>query len=222
MVAITDQEISTRIKNQLYWDGRVQASDVGVTVDNGKATLSGTVPSYRAKTAAVEDARMVLGVKAVDNQLRVQHPPERTVPRDSEILEQVISALAWDADVDSTKIDVDVAGGMVTLKGTVNAYWKKYQAEDDAYSVDGVLNVINELGVVPNEDLADEAIATDIEGALERNAYVDPNQVTVEVNNGTVTLSGVVPDWSAWRAAYNAAAYTTGVVDVIDRLAIRS
>lgn len=101
----------------------------------------------------------------------------------------MISALAWDADVDSTKIDVNVAVGMVTLKGTVNAYWKKYQAEDNAYSVDGALNVINELGVVPNEDLTDEAIATDIESALERNAYVNPNQVTVEVNNGTVTVT---------------------------------
>jgi osmotically-inducible protein OsmY len=221
MVAITEQELSTRIKDQIYWDGRVNAADVGVNVEGGKAVLTGTVPSYRAKMAATEDAWTVAGIETVDNQLRVQYPPTVTVPPDAEITSNVKNSLVWDPDIDSTKIDVTVAEGIATLTGTVDAYWKKFQAENDAYWVTGVIDVVNEIGVVPTDQPIDEAIARDIEAALGRNINVNVEDVTVEVENGVVTLTGTVPTWAAWRAAYNTAIYTSGVVDVVDRLVIR-
>lgn len=221
MVAITDRELSTRIKDQVYWDGRVNAADVGVNVEDGRAILTGKVPSYRAKMAATEDAWTVAGINTVDNQLQVQYPPTVTVPPDAEIASNVKNSLVWDPDIDSTKVDVTVAGGIATLMGTVDAYWKKFQAENDAYWVTGVVDVVNEIGVVPTDQPIDEAIARDIEAALGRNINVNVEDVTVEVENGVVTLTGTVPTWAAWRAAYNTAIYTSGVVDVVDRLVIR-
>lgn len=47
---------------------------------------------------------------------------------------------------------------------------------------------------MPTEQWSDEAIARNIEAALERNVNVDVNDITVEVDNGRVILSGVVPD----------------------------
>ncbi len=79
----------------------------------------------------------------------------------------------------------------------------------------------NEMGVVPTEQPIDEAIARDIEAALGRNINVNVEDVTVEVENGVVTLTGTVPTWAAWRAAYNTAIYTSGVVDIVDQLVIR-
>ncbi|MGV2829598.1 BON domain-containing protein [Myxosarcina sp. GI1(2024)] len=194
MVAMTNEEIKTRVVEHLHWDDRVDASDVAVTVDAGKAQLSGTVPSYRAKMAAQEDARTVLGIRRIENQLQVQLPPTITAPSDSDIVSNVKSALVWNPDIDYTKIEVNVVGGVVTLRGTVDAYWKKFQAEDDAYWVIGVIGLNNELAIVPTEQWSDEAIARNIEAALERNVNVDVNDITVEVDNGRVILSGVVPD----------------------------
>ncbi|WP_449000988.1 BON domain-containing protein [Myxosarcina sp. GI1(2024)] len=191
---MTNEEIKTRVVEHLHWDDRVDASDVAVTVDAGKAQLSGTVPSYRAKMAAQEDARTVLGIRRIENQLQVQLPPTITAPSDSDIVSNVKSALVWNPDIDYTKIEVNVVGGVVTLRGTVDAYWKKFQAEDDAYWVIGVIGLNNELAIVPTEQWSDEAIARNIEAALERNVNVDVNDITVEVDNGRVILSGVVPD----------------------------
>lgn len=220
MVAMTNQEIKTRVIDQLKWDDRVDASDIGVTIDDGYTRLDGSVTSYRAKMAAEDDARSVLGTRKIDNQLQVQLPPTITAPTDSEITANVKNALLWNPYIDSEKINVSVTGGTVTLSGTVDAYWKKFQAEDDAYWVIGVLDIINEIAVVPSQRFRDEAIAQAIERALERSINVNVNDVTVEVSDGVVTLSGMVPTWAAWRAAYNSAMYTSGVIDVIDQLAI--
>lgn len=85
MVFMTDKELGTRVKDQILWDGRVPAAEVDITIEDSKAILRGTVPSYRAKMAAAEDAWVVSGIQKVDNQLKVKYPPAITVPPDSEI-----------------------------------------------------------------------------------------------------------------------------------------
>lgn len=220
MVFMTDQELGTRVKDQIRWDGRVPAADIEITIEDSKAILRGTVPSYRAKMAAAEDAWVVSGIQKVDNQLQVKYPPAVTVPPDSEIASSVETVLVWEPDIDSANIEVSVTSGVVTLRGTVDAYWKKYQAEQDAYGIAGVIDVINELGVVLTDKPLDQVIARDIEAALARNSHVNVEDVTVAVDNGTVILGGNIPNWAAWRSAYNAAIYTTGVIDVVDQLNI--
>ncbi len=84
----------------------------------------------------------------------------------------------------------------------------------------GVIDVVNKLAVVPTEDINDKLIAEDIEAALERNLYVNAEDVTVKVENGEVTLTGSVPNWHARGKAYDVAAYTLGVKDVHDYLTI--
>lgn len=220
MTHMSDQELANRIKAHLIWDSRVPVAGINVTVNNSVATLTGTVPSYLAKTAAGEDARAVSGVNAVENRLQVEFPEEAEVPPDSEIAENVKQMLAWDADLDASKISVSVFEGIVTLRGTVDALWKRSRAKDDAYWVTGVVEVVNELAVVPGHRPFDEAIAQSIEAALERNRHVDEDKITVTVTDGGVTLSGVVADWRAWQAAYNTAVFTNGVVSINDELAI--
>lgn len=218
----TDEEVKSRIVDQLYWDDRVDASHVGVMVENGKATLTGTTYGYRAKMAAEQDAWSVSGINAVDNQIQVEYLPDTNIPSDDEIFRNLKTALTWDTSIDTEKITFDVIAGIVTLRGTVDAYWKKAEAEDIAYGIAGVVNVINELGVVPTKQVDDERIAIDVETALERNVNVNVEDLDVTVEDSRVTLSGTVPNWLAWQAAYNTALYTGGVIDVIDRLSIRN
>ena len=214
---MTDEIIKTQVVDQLLWDSRVDAADVGVTVKKGSVTLKGVVPSYQAKSAGLWDAYLVRGVTFVDNQLIVKY---LKVSTDTKIKEYVGNTLMWDMDLDDSNITVSVDGGAVKLTGTAKSYWEKYLAEDDAYRVGGVINVTNELGIVLSDSTTDERVAKDIEAAIERNFNIEVNDVDVKVSDGTVTLSGEVPSWTARSAAYECARYTSGVFDVRNNLTI--
>lgn len=214
-------DIKTDIQDQLFWDNRVLSTDVNIDVDDsGHVTLKGTVPSSFARRAAAEDAWMVAGVKKVDNQISVKYPTSITVPTDSEIKSNIESAFLWDVSLNSTKIDVQVTAGIATLEGTVDSYWKKIHAENKASDITGVLSVINKIAVVPTEDFIDEDIATDIVDSIDRKVAVNVDDVTVKVSDGNVTLSGSLPDYSAWSAAYDSALYTAGVRSIVDNTII--
>ncbi|MDG6257409.1 MAG: BON domain-containing protein [Methanomicrobiaceae archaeon] len=219
-MVLSDEEIKKRIVDDLYWDASIDASKVEVTVDNGWVTLNGMVPSYAARARATDAACRILDVIEVDNNLLVRYPPEVSVPADADIKQSVLYNLVADPDMDNSDIRVSVRAGIVILEGSVDEYWKKNEAGRIAYRARGVIDIVNELAVVPTLSIADRMIADDVLAALERSARVDVEEVTIEVVDGIVTLSGRVPDWSARRAAVDAAEFTGGVVDVIDRLAI--
>ncbi|MEW5852679.1 MAG: BON domain-containing protein [Myxococcota bacterium] len=54
----------------------IDARDVEVSVENGKVRLSGYVPDRHSKWMAEDLADDVLGVKSVENHLRVRHPTD--------------------------------------------------------------------------------------------------------------------------------------------------
>ncbi|MFW6125756.1 MAG: BON domain-containing protein [Chloroflexota bacterium] len=211
---VDDEQVKKAVVDQLYWDSRVNAAEVGVEVADGAVTLKGWVPTLSARRAAETDAYTGAGVRSVNNELVVRHPPGIPQSRDDEISSRALEALRWNPDIDASSIDVSVAAGWVTLEGTVDAYWKKIRAEELVTDVWGVTGVTNALGVVPSESIDDQRIADDIIAALERNIHTDIDSVDVEVNNGVVFLSGVVPDSAAYVAAYHAAHYAAGVVDI--------
>jgi hyperosmotically inducible protein len=216
----TDEEIKRDVVDHLYWDHSVDAAEVKVEVAEGEVTLTGTVDNYAAGSAAVADARSVNGVNGVKDLLAVSFPPTYTVPMDDEIQSNAKNALAWNPAVYSFDIDVSVANGIVQLEGTVDAYWKRYTAENVVSGLRGVIDVVNKLAVVPTEEVTDRLIAEDIEAALDRNVYVNTEEVTVKVENGIVTLTGSVPTWHSGETAHDVAAYTLGVKDVQNYLTI--
>ena len=215
-----DERITRDVIDQLHWDSTVDASDIKVKVSNGHVKLTGTVPSLVARRAAQMAASMVPGVISVSNQLEVSLSSVAQAANDEEVRLRVITVLQWDMGADSDSIIVDVEGGSVTLEGSVDAYWKKVRAEELVSRVTGVLKVINGLAVVPSKSLSDESIAEDIMQDIELNSGVDVNKVDVRVENGVVTLSGVVPTWGMYFAVEDTARYTPGVVDVANRLEV--
>jgi osmotically-inducible protein OsmY len=215
---LTDELVKTKITDQLYWDHRIDASEVKIVVEEGRVTLSGSVPTYTAKEAASDDAWLVDGVTWVDNQLSVKYAPALTPPADTEIAQNVRGKLRWNPNFAAHKIEVEVENGLVTLEGTVDAYWKKIQLEREAQSVLGVIDVVNKVAVVPTEEYADERIAQDIVDAMDRNRRVNSENVNVSVEEGQVVLTGTVPTWTAKNAAFDSAFYTPGVRDVDDQV----
>ena len=217
----TDELIKKDLVDQLYWDNSIDASDITVTVDNGNVTLTGEVQTHRARKAAARNAWLVEGVVFVDNQLKLAYAEPETLPTDTDIQAEILDSFRWNPDLRSYKIDVDVENGWVTLEGTLDAFWKKVEAESEAFSTRGVVGVTNKLAIVPTESISDEMIAEDVVDAIERNLRVSADDVDVTVMNARVTLEGTVPTAAAKIAAYNSALYTAGVKDVQDNIMVR-
>ncbi len=211
-------DIRQAVLEQLEHDARVNAQGLQVVVVDGQVTLSGVVPSYRAKWAAAEAARRVRGVYDVSNQIEVR---PTTPSSDERIAGDIRSALMRDADLDAAGIHVDVHGGHVVLQGSVTDGWAKSRAEEDARWTRGVVSVDNELTVTPSGSAQDRDLALEVERALRRDAAVQPGHVDVTVEDRHVTLSGVVDSWAERNAALDDALHIRGVADVRDELALR-
>jgi len=216
-----DEQIKKEVVDQLYWDTRIDASDVKVEVTNGVVTLSGTVPDYMGFRAAGNDVWDIPGVLRVDNRLIVRYPAEVSIPGKGEMVGLIENMIRWNANLDETKITVTSEDGRIKLEGSVDSYWKKSKAEEIVHDVVGVVEVVNELAVVPTDDILDEAIGEELMGALERNIYVDPDAINVKVERGEITLSGSVENSLTLRAAVDTARHTPGVTDVVNNLTLR-
>ena len=216
----SDQDIKMDIVAELQWDTAVDASKIEVRVDQGTATLHGTVPSWGSLRAAENDAWLVPGVISVQNQISVALPTTPTAPTSDTIAKNVQTALSWSIDVIADTIDVEIDNNVVTLTGSVATHREKMRAEEIAGSLRGVVAVKNELAVVPTRSISDEVVAEEVVGALRRNVMVNPNEIDVAVNEGVVVLSGKVPSYTAWVAANRAASHTDGVIAIQNTLTV--
>lgn len=219
-MTISDEQIKKDVVDQLYWDQAVNASGLVVKVDSRNVELQGGVPSFSARRAAYTAATMIPGVRSVDNALQVSVPPGAPSVSDGEIKSRVEKTLAWNASIDATNVAVLVSEGHVTLDGDVDAYWKKVRALELVADLTGVRDVEDALSVVPTERPKDEEIASDIMSALKRRVDLNVDQVDVTVNDGLVTLSGTVPDWSTSEDVGRTARYTAGVLGVVNALGV--
>ncbi len=217
----TAEEITKQdIIDQLTWDHSVNANEIYVNVQDDVVQLKGKVPTYASKIAAEKDVYEVSGVTWVQNHLEVESPPDITRPTDLEITETIENKLAWNSQINSASIKVKTKDGIVTLSGVVDSYWEKNLAEDTALFTNGVIEVIDDLSVSLVKTVVDIDIEKDIKNAYRRNRLPGREEISVSVQNGIVRLSGVVPGFSVKKEAYNIAAYTAGVVDVIDDITV--
>ncbi|MFP4348434.1 MAG: BON domain-containing protein [Thermodesulfobacteriota bacterium] len=215
-----DERIKKDIVDELFWDGRIDASDITVRVDGGIVTLSGEVPAFEDISAARDAAWSILGVVDVIDNLVVNFPTPPGPPTDDELEEMANNTLEWNTLIDASKVKASAAGGLVTLEGTVDAHWKKSYAESLISGMQGIINVENRLAVAPTESFTDEAIADDLVSAMTRDVMVDQDKITVEVKDNTVTLTGSVPSWTMAMEAEKDASRTPGVVEVHNELGI--
>jgi len=144
----TDSQIQRDILEELKWNTRVKETDIGVEVNGGIVTLTGTVESWTARVVAQEAAHRVAGVLDVANDIQVKLPGsyERS---DTDIAKAVRNALEWDVLVPQERIRTTVSNGIVMLEGNVD-YWSQY---DDAArcvrNLAGVREVRNLIIVQP-------------------------------------------------------------------------
>jgi osmotically-inducible protein OsmY len=67
-----DDFLVSSVTDELFWDPRVNSSEITVSAEGGHVTLRGTVGTFRETREAKNAAERVLGVTSVDNRLKVR------------------------------------------------------------------------------------------------------------------------------------------------------
>ncbi len=228
-VVRSDAQIRQDIESALVADPAADAYELRVTVEAGKVTLQGTVESYGERSLSQMVAKGVRGVRAVDNQVIVKSPDTRP---DHEIMHDVNGRLARSIEVDADLVDVKVRDGVVTLSGIVGSAAEKARVARMAWTA-GVKNVDSdaiEVRAIARDDdkraagmpaPTDDAIVAAIRSALGEDPRVSTFSPVIEVENGVVTLTGMVGSLAAKRAAGDDARNTVGVWRVRNLLRVR-
>jgi hyperosmotically inducible protein len=128
--------------------------------------------------------------------------------------------LLADSQTPALDINVDTWEGVVTLFGIVPSQQAKAAAEAEARKVSGVKHVVNELQVVASaKQAAGKVRDEELERAVKK-AFDTPDlkDISIEVKNGVVRLTGTIPSGARRLEAAVAARAIPGVRAVEDDL----
>jgi osmotically-inducible protein OsmY len=213
---------------------------VHLALTNGDLIVEGEMEHVAAKKLALELAAAAPGINGIVDRLRVA-PAQRMGDgairdhvRDALIQEPALETCTiriWDKDqVDIVReslrqpfaaIEVAVEEGVVTLNGQVPSLSHKRLAGVLGWWVPGSRDVINGLEVVPPEDDNDDEITDAVRLVLEKDPFVNADQIRVSTNNSIVTLEGLVTNEQVKDMAEFDAWYVFGVDQVINSLAVQ-
>ena len=214
-----DYEVQQSVSDELVWDPKVDSEAIGVSADDGVVTLRGTVGSFREKGEAERAAKRVYGVKSVKNELEVRIL-DTFGREDADLRGAVLQAMALDSLIPNT-IDAKVWSGEVTLTGTAIWQYQCDEAEFIAGNVLGVLDVTSTIDV-KNPQVEAVDIQESIKQAFRRMAHLDADGLSVDSDNGIVTVNGAVGSWFEHDAAMSAAWAAPGVTMVEDNILVLS
>lgn len=234
-----DGKIQQDVVRALAADPATESWEIGVSVDEGAVTLTGSVESFAEKQLAATVAQGVRGVRELHNRIQVNWPPpERS---DAEIVEEVRDRLAWDTRVDAALVDVSVDDGRVALSGWVGSAHERSLVRGLAW-VSGVEEVDDSALAVrwwardemqrqkAWPDVTDEEIRDAVKDAFLYDPRVFSFAPEVAVESGVVTLRGVVDgtvhlygsvdSYFEKEQAVDVASRVRGAKDVVDRLTV--
>lgn len=214
----TDAELEARVRAALDQDWRLDPTRITIDADMGAVTLDGTVPSRDERRIAEADARDVVGVAWVDNQLMVQ-----VDARDDQLIrDDVMFRLDTDYATADLGLQASVHQGVVTLTGETTGWFERSRAAILAAGVNGVREVDNRIVVAPSSWKVDADLAKTIARHLTWNwtTWRVHDDIGVTVHNGVATLTGKVDNWAERSEATNVALGTPGVWKVDNRLTV--
>lgn len=159
------------------------------------------------------------GVKDVANELQARSPLA-THLTDTDIAKALGHAFDWDAFLADRDIRSTVDGGVVALDGLVRTPSEREDAERVVARLRGVRHVENRLFVRRVSE--PDAIEASIRHALDRRAVREAARIVVSVDNGLVTVEGVVQSAEERSAVLGAVRGTGGVQTIDDRLRVES
>jgi VCBS repeat-containing protein len=141
VVKLTDEDIGRVINNTFHWHCDIPDHAIRVQVTKGWVTLEGQVEWPYQKHAAQKAVQYILGVQGITNRIAVQ------LRDGKEIRASILDALRRNAVLESHRVNVEVEGSKVILKGWVHSWMERRAIEKVAWAAPGVTSVEDDLVV---------------------------------------------------------------------------
>ena len=173
-----------------------QFQNVKITVDDGVATLTGTVDLFEYKAEAEKRAHKAKGISAIRNEIQVAG----SNASDTDLKKNLLEKLEYDRvgyGNAFNAIALDVQNGTVTLAGHARTYVDKDSALSLVSTYPGVKDVVDNIQVDPVSIMDDQtriAVYRAVYSFPSLQKYAtDPGKpIRISVQNGNVELYGVV------------------------------
>ena len=140
----TDSEIARAAVDALKWRTTVPEGCIKVSVTKGWVTLEGEVDRQYQRDAAFDVVHHLRGVKGVISLIALKPHVSPT-----EVTSRIEAAFRRSAELDAHKIRVETQDGKVTLRGDLQSWWERDEAERTAWAALGVTEVENLIAVNP-------------------------------------------------------------------------
>ena len=138
----SDPDIAHAALNALKWDVEVPDHLITLKVTNGWITLQGEVERQFQRAAAERVVRSLTGVRGVSNSISV-----RPAPTPADVKQHIRDMLKRQAEFDADNLIVELVDHRATLRGKVQSFAEKRDAERAAWQTPGVTEVKNELAI---------------------------------------------------------------------------
>ncbi len=136
----------------------------------------------------------------------------------------VLEAIRWEPLLKQTEIAVEAHDGIITLSGIVGSYMKKLQVVDAVKAITGVKAVVEKIEVRfdTDDEKSDTQIAAEVLNAIKANRDIPADRVQIEVENGHVTLDGVLERNHQRQAAQLSAGSVEGIKVLTNHIEIET
>jgi osmotically-inducible protein OsmY len=139
-----DSDIAKAATHALEWNVLVPSDSIKVVVEDGCVTLTGEVEWKYQKHSAWSAVSNLLGVRSVLNNITVKPSTNINIGK---VKEQIAKEFERNARFEANKVQVEVIEGKIILKGELSNLDEVDEAEEAAWSVEGVAEVDNRLRV---------------------------------------------------------------------------
>ena len=217
-----DQQIQNSMQKWLKDHGS-KYNNVQISVEDSVVNLSGEVPLLMDKLDADKHAHNIDHVQAVRNDIQVKGGVS-----DQQLQSELANKLRYDRigyGIVFNALTLGVHDGIVTVGGSVHDYPSRDSALAIVETTPGVRGVVDNLQVQPTSNFDDELrirLAQAIYGhpAMQKYAMNPVAPIRIVVNNGHVTLQGVVDSQMDKQIAETQAKSVPGVFSVDDQLVV--
>jgi osmotically-inducible protein OsmY len=220
--AQNDSETQAAVQKAL---GSSRFKGIQASVQNGVATLTGTVDLVATKINADQKVHHVKGVTAVRNDVEVAGAE---VP-DQQLQQKLTKAITYDlwgnVPIQFQAITVQVQNGVATVGGHAAGPVAAADAIAVVANTKGVKDVVDNIQVDPVSDFDDRIRAQEFRAIygfpLLNQFAIDPEKpIRIQVANGHVTLYGTVDTQAQKNAAGIQANTVPGVFSVTNELQV--
>jgi len=206
---LTDSAITMAVENELLRDDNVFPNTIDVTSKMGIVTLAGTANNLLNRERVASIAECIRGVRGVIDLVTVT-PVSRP---DEDIRKDIVNALLDDPATESYQLQATVSNAVVILTGSVATYPEKKLVERIAKSVNGVVEIHNNISIAYLGKRTSAEMTGDITDRIQWDIWLNGDLINVSVMNGTARLTGTVGSVrETWRAFEDA--WVDGIVAV--------